>query len=86
MHTNDPIERIVAAALLGAGIPFIHESQNKSQCLDFVLPDSGVYIECKQFPTGRTSAQIAPFPNVIVIQGRDAAHAFAAMINPPPRT
>jgi hypothetical protein len=86
MHTNDPIERIVATTLTGAGICFVHESDNKSQCLDFVLLDSGVYIECKQFPTDRTSAQIAPFPNVIVIQGRDAAHAFAAMINPPPRS
>jgi len=81
MHTDDPLELIIADALSSAGIKFVHESDNKEQNLDFLLPDSGIYIECKQFPTGRTSAQIAPYPNVIVIQGRHAAKCFAAMIN-----
>lgn len=81
MTTDDPIELIVADALSKAGIKFIHESENKSQSLDFSLPDFGAYIECKQFPTDRTSKQIAPFPNVIVIQGREAAMMFAQMIS-----
>lgn len=80
MTTDDPMELIIADGLKRAGIRFVHESDNKSQCLDFSLPDFGIYIECKQFPTERTSAQIAPFPNVIVIQGREAAHTFAKLI------
>ena len=70
MQTNDPIELIIADGLGRAGIRFVHESDNKSQALDFSLPDFGVYIECKQFPSERTSEQIAQFSNVIVIQGR----------------
>lgn len=80
MNTNDPIELIIADGLNRAGIRFTHESDNKGQALDFYLPDRGVYIECKQFPTDRTSAQIAGFANVIVIQGRQAAHTFVALI------
>jgi hypothetical protein len=81
MTTDDPMEMIIADGLKRAGISFVHESDNKSQSLDFSLPDFGVYIECKQFPTDRTSAQIAPFPNVIVIQGRASAYAFASLID-----
>jgi hypothetical protein len=80
MHTDDPIELIIADGLRRAGIRFVHESDNKSQALDFSLPDLGVYIECKQFPSVRTSEQLAEFPNVILIQGRVAAWAFATMI------
>lgn len=83
MHTDDPMEIIIADGLKRAGIRFVHESENKSQSLDFSLPDHGVYIECKQFPTDRTSAQIAPFPDVIVIQGRTAARLFVSLITPP---
>lgn len=80
MTTDDPMELIVADGLKRAGIRFVHESDNKEQTLDFWLPESGIYIECKQFPTERTSAQIAPFSDVIVIQGRAAAHLFVSMI------
>lgn len=80
MTTDDPMELIIADGLKRADIRFVHESDNKSQSLDFSLPDFGVYIECKQFPTDRTSAQIAPFSDVIVIQGRAAAHLFVSMI------
>jgi len=81
MTTDDPMELIIAEGLTRAGIAFTHESDNKSQGLDFKLTQYGVLIECKQFPTDRTSAQIALYPNVIVIQGREAAKCFAAMIN-----
>lgn len=80
MTTDDPMELIIADGLHRAGVRFVHESDNKDQNLDFWLPDSGIYIECKQFPTDRTSAQIAPFSDVIVIQGRAAAHLFVSMI------
>lgn len=82
MHTKDPVELTVAAALISAGIRFVHESETKGQALDFLLPDFGdLFIECKQFATDRTGAQIAPFPNVIVIQGKAAADAFAKMLS-----
>lgn len=82
MTTNDPIELIVAKGLDFAGVKYTHESDNKKQSLDFHLPDVDVYIECKQFPTDRTSKQIAGFPNVIVIQGRRAAEMFVSMLRP----
>lgn len=82
MTTDDPIELIVAAGLRLAGMPFVHESDNKKQNLDFYLPNVDVYIECKQFPTDRTSAQIAGFSNVIVIQGRRAAETFVSLLRP----
>lgn len=80
MSFDDPIELIVAGGLNRAQIRFVHESDNKDQALDFYLPDSGVYIECKQFSTSRTSAQIANVANVIVIQGRQAALTFVELI------
>lgn len=80
MHCDDPMEMIVGNALLAAKIDFYHESMNKGQKLDFLLPLSGVYIECKQFPTERTGQQIAEIANVIVIQGRAAAAYFAALL------
>jgi hypothetical protein len=83
METTDPIELIVAEGLGRAGIRFTHESDNKSQGLDFLLPDFGVLIECKQFPSDRTGEQIAQFSNVILIQGRAAALAFVKLITGP---
>ena len=73
----DPIERIVATALSAAGIAWEHGSPHR---LDFYLPDFVAYIECKQFATDRTLAQIAPHENVILIHGRQAARAFAGML------
>lgn len=81
MTTDDPIELIIIEGLQRAGINFVHESDDKKQALDFYLPSYNIYIECKQFPTERTSAQIAPFPNVILIQGREAANVFSSLID-----
>ena len=80
MNTTDPVELIVAAALTKAGIAFTHESDNKRQSLDFHLVDFDVDIECKQYASKRTGAQIADHPNAIVIQGRKAAECFAVLI------
>ncbi len=77
---DDPIERIVADALDAADIAYTHESESIIQNIDFALVD-GPLIECKQFATDRTSAQIKPHPDIIVIQGREAALWFAAAIN-----
>lgn len=79
-HISDPIERIVAEALTAAGIRFETHYGVHHGAPDFLLPDHGVYIECKQFYTERTAKQMASVPNVIVIQGRKAAEAFASMI------
>lgn len=78
---SDPVENTVAIALKGAGIRYVHESQNKDQVLDFYLPDLRCYIECKAFSTDRTAQQVKD-KQVIVVQGYKAASAFAAIINP----
>ncbi len=80
MNISDPIERIVANALTEAGIKFTHESENSIQRPDFILEISKVAIECKQFPTDRTEVQLMHSENIILIQGRIAAIAFANMI------
>lgn len=77
---TDPVEQVVADGLTAAGIPFVHESENKRQGLDFFLPDQLVLIECKRFYSERTNDQLRPHGNVILIQGMAAARAFAAMI------
>lgn len=79
---NDPIEKIVAGALTRAGIRFTHESEGHSPPLDFHLPDLGLFIEVKHFHSPRIARQMAQAENVIVIQGRGAAEAFARMIAP----
>lgn len=78
---TDPIEAIVAEALSKAGIRYLHENDRKGDlALDFYLPELDTYIEVKQFHSDRIARQMAQAPNVIAIQGRDAAKAFAAMI------
>lgn len=80
---TDPIEAIIAAALCKAGISYLHETDMNAEDslgLDFYLPEMDVYIEVKQFHSARISRQMAQAPNVIAIQGRDAAHVFADLI------
>jgi hypothetical protein len=79
-NISDPVENVVADGLRAAGIPFVHESENKVQGLDFFLPDQLVMIECKRFWSERASEQIRPHGEVILIQGMAAARAFSAMI------
>lgn len=81
-HVSDPVEKIVAAALDAAGILFIHESEcrEKEAQPDFYLPTYGVAVECKQLHTPRTMKQMEREPEIIVIQGRKAARAFASLI------
>jgi hypothetical protein len=79
---SDPIERIIAGALTAAGVRFSYEALRPSgRRLDFVL-DNGVAIEVKQFASERTGAQMASEPNVILIQGRQAAEWFASVLLP----
>ena len=80
MTITDPVERTVAGAFIAAGVKFIHESEDKGQKFDFFLPGYGLYIECKQFSTPRTSDQIKDREDVIVIQGKHAAHQFSCLL------
>lgn len=79
MRRNDPVEAIVRAALSKRGIVFTEEELNEHR-LDFHLPDMATAIECKQFYTDRITDQLQRFPNVIVIQGLQAARAFHQLV------
>lgn len=79
MLTKDPCEEIISAALDAAEIRYTREGQG--QTLDFYLPDLGVYIEVKQFYTHRSDRQLASQFDVILIQGRNAARAFARIVS-----
>jgi hypothetical protein len=74
--TIDPIEKIVADALTAAGVAFTVGFHGP----DFYLTEQNIFIECKQFYSPRIAKQIADIPDVIVIQGRQAALTFAALI------
>jgi hypothetical protein len=80
IHFADHLEKRIAEALHGAGIDFVHESENKEQSLDFYLPFYDVYIEVKQFHADRISRQMESKGNVIAIQGANAVDLFVKMI------
>lgn len=75
----DPVERIIAEALTAKGIRFIHDGHGATteKNLDFYLPDYDVYIECKQAHSDRSSEQLKRHPNIILIQGMEAARFFS---------
>jgi hypothetical protein len=82
MKLDDPIEQIIADALDKTGIEYVHETKSKDVTLglDFYLPGSGIFIECKQFWSENTGNQTARATNIIVIQGRQSAQFFYAAI------
>jgi len=51
-----------------------------SGALDFYLPNSRVWIECKRFHADRVVKQLGRHDNVILIQGRQAANTFASLV------
>jgi len=79
---QDPIEKIVEDALIRSKIRYKggREGNNPSN-LDFALLDYNVEIEVKQFHSDRISAQMGRAPNVIAIQGKDAALWFASVLD-----
>lgn len=82
MGNTDPIERIIEGALAKAKVRFVREGVDPTlPPLDFYLPDHGLFIEVKQFHSDRIAAQMKQADNVIAIQGRGAALAFADMIS-----
>ena len=79
--TSDPMERLIEAALIAAGIRYTTESDGSSpHRLDFDLPDIGVAIEVKRFHSPRAVAQLGRTENVILVQGEKAVRALAAFI------
>lgn len=82
MRTTDPMERLIEAALIDAGIRYEAEGDHDREgpLLDFYLPDHDIAIEVKRMHSPRIATQMARAPNVIVAQGRVAVEALAEMI------
>lgn len=74
---TDPVKRIVADALDRVGV--VYQTHNSLE-LDFYLPSYEIYIEVKQYHSPRISEQMSRNPNVIAIQGIEAARAFADLL------
>ena len=83
-HISDPIEKIIATALDARGVDYVHDGSGSTNGLDFWLPTLGTYIECKAYHSPRIAEQMTRAPDIIVVQGIVAAHAFAALISPAP--
>jgi hypothetical protein len=78
---TDPMERIIEAALVDAGIAFQSDfGGGTPHNLDFDLPDYGIAIEVKRGHTPRIAAQMARVENVVVAQGKEAVEFLAAAI------
>lgn len=79
-RTHDPMERIIAEALVEAGIAFETEATGDTHRLDFYLPQLDLFIEVKRMHSPRIAEQTARVENVIVAQGLQAVQALAAAI------
>jgi hypothetical protein len=77
---TDPVERVIADALTAAGVAYVSSGDHKA--LDFYLPASDVYIECKRMHSPRIADQMSRHDNVIAVQGMASAKWLAAMIRP----
>jgi hypothetical protein len=77
---SDPMERMVAAALTKAGLPYADETHPDAHNLDFFVPERLVHIEVKQFYSERSVRQMERAPFVILAQGRYAVAWLAEMI------
>ena len=71
--SNDPIERMVGAALLRRGIEFRHNDPLDFEC-------DGFAVEVTQFWTRRKIKQLEGREDVIFIQGRAGAEAFVRLL------
>ena len=79
MLIDDPMERIIAAALDDADIPFV-PGESTPERLDFFLPVQNIHIEVKQFHSDRIAEQMSRADNVIAVQGRAAVNLLADAI------
>ena len=73
MGDSDPVEKIIKECLDNLSIAYRRDDPLDFECQGFA-------IECKQFATPRTAAQIGLRTDVILIQGMAAARAFADML------
>lgn len=77
---RDPMERLVAEALVKKGWEYIHDSEGGTIRLDFYLPHLNMYIEVKRFHSDRIDEQIKYVSNVIVLQGEVGIRNFCALL------
>lgn len=86
--THDVLEEMIGNALTEAGIGWVHENHpdrahekrtDGQRTLDFKL-DNGMYIEVKHLYSERSVRQMASAPNVILIQGLEAAKWFCELL------
>ena len=70
---EDPIEKIVCEALNSIGVTYRRDDPLDFEC-------EGFAIEVKQFHSERTIRQLKDRTYVILVQGREAAEAFARLV------
>ena len=80
---NDPVERVIAEALVATDLVWVHEAENgdETKWLDFVvvLPEERrLYIECARGYTPRKIKQLGRVSQVIYVQDLSAAKVVAA--------
>lgn len=76
---HDPMERIIEAALLDAGVQFkTDQGGHTTHRLDFEL-DNGVAIEVKRFHSPRAIEQLSRVDNAILAQGVGAVNQLAEL-------
>lgn len=81
-RTRDPVEQIIEAALIFTKQTYtIERDEHQEHPLDFHLPEYNVAIEVKQFHSDRIAYQMKKHPNVIAVQGREAALLLAKFIS-----
>lgn len=81
MRTTEPMENIIEAALIDAGIAYETDyGGGTSHGLDFHLTDFDIAIEVKRFHSDRIGGQMKRAPNVIVAQGDEAVRFLASCL------
>lgn len=76
----DPVEKIVQEALEQRRLVFTDERNPDNKNLDFYIPSMNLHIEVKQFHSPRIAEQMSRVPNIIAIQGIQAALAFKELL------
>ena len=80
MNITNPLEQLIADALMEADVAFKHESEGGTKNLDFYLPNLDVYIEVKGGHSDRISEQMSRDFNVIAVQGVKSVHLLCKLL------
>jgi hypothetical protein len=81
MTMDDPMEEIIAQALIAAREPYVTgEGGGNPSGLDFCLTDHDIEIEVKRFHSERIAGQMSRADDVIAIQGEKAIRYFADLL------